>query len=310
PPLLQALAAAFLALPPGAAAAEPSPPAVVPQLLPAAAIRADFIALYRRLRDAHFDLYARNPRAAYDRLYARELAAIRGPETPLAVARRFQRFVAFGRVAHARIDFAYRAWADYLGRGGRAFPLILRVVDGRARLVADNSGQGRLVVGDEMVTLDGRPMRQWLALARRNLSADNEYITDALMELDLLMLLWLEAGPRTQFRLTVRREGHPPLRFILPARTRAELASATRAAPPRLDLAPRDRSWRLLSPVLAYLRPGAFYNAEAPERPYDNSGFRRFIDDAFGELLLSGATTLLIDLRDNPGGDSSFSDLM
>ncbi|MCE9523097.1 MAG: peptidase S41, partial [Alphaproteobacteria bacterium] len=38
--------------------------------------------------------------------------------------------------------------------------------------------------------------------------------------------------------------------------------------------------------------------------------FRQFIDTSFEALLKANAKTLVIDLRDNPGGDNSFSDLM
>jgi C-terminal processing protease CtpA/Prc len=61
----------------------------------------------------------------------------------------------------------------------------------------------------------------------------------------------------------------------------------------------------------AYLRPGPFYNGDpGATDPYDNAAFRRFIDTAFQGFLEGGADRLVIDLRDNPGGDSSFSDLM
>lgn len=38
--------------------------------------------------------------------------------------------------------------------------------------------------------------------------------------------------------------------------------------------------------------------------------FRQFIDGAFGKIRSANAQVLIIDVRDNPGGDNSFSDLM
>jgi C-terminal processing protease CtpA/Prc len=60
---------------------------------------------------------------------------------------------------------------------------------------------------------------------------------------------------------------------------------------------------------IAYLRPGPFYdNRDGADGPWDPSAFRLFIDRAFVDFRSARATRLLIDLRDNPGGDNSFSD--
>ena len=299
-------AAALLAATPLRAAPAPA----LDEIIPAADIRADFADLYRRVQFAHFNLYARADRATYDRLYRTSLASIRRPETRFEAARRFQRFVAFGRVAHARIDTAYQAWRAYREGGGTAFPLNLRVVDGRAFVIANESGLDTVAVGDRVISVDGRPVGEWLARARRNLSADTDYMANALLELDLPMLLWLEAGPRPSWRLRLRRANGTPATATIPARTREQMREAAAAQPPRLDLSASDKSARMIGEI-AYLRPGAFYDA-APDAadPYDNSNFRRFIDQAFARFLAAEARAVIVDLRDNPGGDSSFSDLL
>jgi C-terminal processing protease CtpA/Prc len=279
--------------------------------IPAETIRADFAALYEGLQAAHFDLYARTGRAAYDRLYARMRRSFTHPLPRFDVARRFQHFVAFGHVAHARIDEAYRAYAAYLAGGGKAFPLSLRVVGRRAFVVDDRSGATGIAVGDEVTHLDGRPIGTWLARCRRNLSADTDYMANALIELDLPMLLWLERGPSENFRLRLRRTDGRAAGLLLAARTRAEMQAVAAGRPQRLDLGASDQSAEIIAPGIAYLRPGAFYNAEpGAADPYDNRAFGRFIDSAFESFLAAGADRLIVDLRDNPGGDSAFSDLM
>ncbi|MEJ2273888.1 MAG: S41 family peptidase [Woeseiaceae bacterium] len=44
--------------------------------------------------------------------------------------------------------------------------------------------------------------------------------------------------------------------------------------------------------------------------PWDNAVFVAFVDRAFEYFLEAGATDLVIDLRQSPGGDNSFSDAM
>lgn len=311
---LAAATAALLLLPaagcvretPPSRAAEPVP---VERKLAPEALRADFADLYAGLKSAHYDLYARAGRADYDRLYADMLVDIRAPETRYQAARRFQRFAAFGRVAHARIDDNYRAWGAWLQGGGRAFPLTVRFRGNRA-FVAGGGGSA-IAAGDELIAVQGRSIAGWLGTAVSDISADTDYMAGALLELDLPMVLWLELGPRTAFDVTVRGRDGKSRALRIAARTREEMRSAAALESPRLDLAASDRTFSILPGNIAYLRPGAFYNSAAGATdPYDNKAFRAFLDTAFERFLAAGARSLIVDLRDNPGGDSSFSDHM
>lgn len=98
----------------------------------------------------------------------------------------------------------------------------------------------------------------------------------------------------------------------VPARTRTELEALGAAQAPRLDLERPLRDRRILAGNVGYLRPGPFYNTEARTgaEAWDVSGFRGFVDEAFGSFLAAGVQRLIIDLRGNPGGDSLFSDVM
>lgn len=279
--------------------------------LSAAEVRADLVQLYATLQQAHYDLYARVTRRDYDALYAETRAAIASPESPLEVATQLQRFVAFGRVAHARIDAIYDAFDRYTAAGGASFPLRFRIVGGRAFVTDNRSGVAAIERGDELVALDGRPIAHWVDRTTRDQSADTPYLAHALLERDFPGLLWLEIGPVARFTVEVRRGTGAPVSVVVPARTAAEQDSAARAQPPLLALDRTARRARMAGPQLAYLRPGPFYNADPGAiDEFDPHGFGRFVDAAFTEFLAAGATALVIDLRDNPGGDSSFSDLM
>jgi C-terminal processing protease CtpA/Prc len=77
-----------------------------------------------------------------------------------------------------------------------------------------------------------------------------------------------------------------------------------------LELDWDKREFRVLGDA-GYLRPGPFYNNEPnATNIWDPAPFRAFIDASFEALLKARARTLVIDLRDNPGGDNSFSDHM
>ncbi|MDX1998512.1 MAG: S41 family peptidase [Thermoanaerobaculia bacterium] len=278
---------------------------------PAEVVRADFAELYDRLRESHFDLYARRPKSEYDALYAEMQRGFdRALELP-AVQQAFQRFVAFGRVAHARIDEAGSAYEAFRAGGGKALALRIRVVAGKTYVVRNLSGNERIAAGDELIALDGQPLAEVLDRLGRHVSADNDYLRDTLFEMRFPALVWQEWGERASFRVTIGKPDGTRFDTEVLARSRAEAQAFDGQQPAALELDWSRREAKLLPDGVAYLRPGPFYD-DAPEaaNPWDPTSFVRFLDDAFERFLAAGATRLLIDLRDNPGGDNSFSDPM
>lgn len=288
------------------ASSAPAPETFAPETL-----RADFDDLYAGLRAAHYDLYARRDRDDYDARFRTMRAGFDRPLTPIQARVAFQRFVAYGNVAHARIDPPMDAWEAFRSAGGKAFPLLVRV-DGDAAYVLDGTaGLPGLAPGDRLETVDGMPALDWLGRMRAHVSADNDYMAWAQLELRLPLLAWLELGEVERFHATFSKPDGRRFALDVPARDRAAFEAAAEAAPPRFELDGNTREARMLDDGIAYLRPGPFYdNRPGADHPWDPTAFRRFIDAAFEDFRARGATRLLIDLRDNPGGDNSFSDHM
>lgn len=275
-----------------------------------AEVRADFAALYDGLKQAQFDAFAHTPKAELDRAYKAEVASFDRPMSLFDVQVRFQRFTARLRIAHARIEFPSAAYERYRAAGGKAFPLYVRVEDGHAYIFENGSGLDAIAPGDELVMLDGAPARKWLALAARNVSADTPYLSNSILEFDFPQLMWLERGPADAFAVRVRKPDGRVLDLTVPARTREELR-AVQARRPKTWLDDADkRDSRILAGGIGYLRPGPFYNPEPGGDMWDPATFKAFIDKSFQGFLDAKVGTVLIDLRENPGGDNSFSDPM
>lgn len=285
-------------------------PSAAAMVAPAAA-REDLRALYETLQAAHYDLHARRSREQYDARYAQLRAALTKPVPRDQLQLQFQGFVAYGNVAHASIAPPLDAWEAFRSGGGKAFPLLLRVDDGRVRVLEDLGGSPGVSPGDEVLAVDGREALAWLQPLRAQLSADNERLAHALMEPRLPLLAWVAYGERAAFELETLDAAGVRQALTVPALSRSDLEAAQPARPPRFELDASAREARLLDGGVAYLRPGPFYDhrPEAPH-PWDTAAFQRFVDDAFARFIQAGASDLLIDLRDNPGGDNSFSDLM
>ncbi len=287
-----------------------------PTWLNVTTIRADFEELYQRLQKAHFDLYARRAKPDYDRLYQRMRKGFDRPLPLTEVRERFQRFVAFGRVAHARIDEAGLAYEQFRVNGGKAFPLGIQVVQGRAFVTTNFSGDSRIALGDELIKIDAQPMPALLSELWDGLSADNQYMRDTLMEHSFSALLWRSKGTRKFFRVMIvsaqgKQKTTRPKEIQISARSRAEAEAFSKLQAQQLLPDWNEREAHVLANAVGYLRPGPFYNTdENASNPWDNSSFLRFIEEAFAKFSTEKCTKLLIDLRNNPGGDNSFSDAM
>ncbi len=288
-----------------------APAASAPATYSAQQVRADFDQLYAQLKASHYDLFARRSHADYDARFRQMRREIDQPLTPLQVRLRFQRFVAFGNIAHARIDPPGAAWDGFREQGGKAFPLYLRVVGGKAYIADDYSGRDDIAQGDQVLSVDSQPAMLWLARMREYVSADNDYMAWAQVETQLPLLTWMALGEATAFDVVLAKPSGARKQVKLDARTRAEFEAAASKRPSRFELDGNAREARLLDGGVGYLRPGPFYdNRSEAATPWDPTAFRAFIDDAFGKFIAAGASSVLIDLRDNPGGDNSFSDLM
>ncbi|MEO1369988.1 MAG: hypothetical protein AAFX50_22630, partial [Acidobacteriota bacterium] len=94
-------------------------------------LRDDLSSLYSQLRSAHFDLYAHTAKADYDARFEDLRTRLDRPLDAFDAAATFQRFMAVGRIGHARIDFPADAYAAYRAAGGTSPPFYFRVIDGR-----------------------------------------------------------------------------------------------------------------------------------------------------------------------------------
>lgn len=316
-PLASTLAVLVFAL--SACAAPPEPSASLPathalpapwsETIAAGDARADLAALYDGLKSAHYDLFAHRAEDEYDAKYAETYARLAAPVSRFELYLALQEFTAYGNVAHARIDFPNEVYGHFRDNGGKAFPIYLRIVEGRAYVGEDYSGLAEIAPGDEILALDGAPMADWLARTAEYISADTPYIAHSLLEFLFPMYLWVERGEVAAFDLVVRSGDGSKRSVRVAALTRAEQEAAAED-PAGFTIETYAREARMLDGGVAYLRPGPFFNFEDENAVWDNTTFAAFIDEAFGSFLDADATSLVIDLRDNPGGDNSFSDLM
>ena len=296
-PLLVAAAAALMLCAPTLA-----------QTLSGEEAREDLQALYTGLQDAHVDLYASTPRPVLDRAYDDLLASMTGPVETADLHLQLQQFTALIGHGHARVEGFDTAFYAHLENGGALFPLDFRIRDGAIVITGAPEGSG-LQAGDEILSLNGEPNTLWLRRVTRHISAETPALAYSTLERTSPYAMWVEYGGLTFWQVEV--DGPNGHRIV----DVEAIDYATYAAQPLERTGPDlpGHEARMLSEDIAYLRPGPFFDPDAysPAQAYAPeavAAFVDFIDTSFETFIERGADTLILDLRQNPGGSNSFSD--
>lgn len=270
------------------------------------AARADLDSLYRSLQSAHYNLYVYRPKSQYDVYFQEVSSRLSGSMSRLDLIREFQPFLAFGNIGHARIEFPVAEYIRAAQDGGTVLPFDIRIDGERVFVSYSHLGAGSLIQpGVELLEFGGKPISEVVARASRYVSGERPYMVNAQLERFFPRWLWLAEGNLSAVNVSGRNAGGArfseiikglPIREIEPLKS--EWTEALSA-----------REVRIIDQSTAYLRPGAFYNLDGGDS-MDLGSFEKFINDAFVKIKVAKSQALIVDLRDNPGGDNSFSDLM
>lgn len=249
------------------------------------------------LIDAHYNLYAYTTEQEFDAAYAEVKGSIGSDSLSLLeTINRFQRLISVVNNGHTEIDFPGQSYGEYAYAGGTVFPLEIAFEYGKALVRKNWSGNERIPVGSEVLRINGVPMAEIRSKMYPQIAAERPYFKNVKIELySFPRFYWQVFGEQDDFEVEIRAEGAVK-KYTLEAvgviegyeMKRTEVLNA------EMKLKYFERA--------AYLNPGNFSGEEQT--------YQRFIDSAFTEIKKRKFKNLIIDLRNNGGGDNSFSDYL
>ena len=271
--------------------------------------------LHITLEQAHFDLYAHRSREEYRNLLNEIYSSIEGPQSRLDMAKIVQRYVAYGKIGHAKAEVGFKEFVSHIGSAGKFLPVFIRVEEDQVFLTRPSNEDRTAAAGDELKALNGRDIFTLLDKLGEFVSAERDEMRNALMEESFPALLWLELGDVNFATLTLAKAGNEIQNIEIKSVDYPTYASIRENSPTKtLSTEFGTRDYQILDNGIAYLRPGPFVDLEAnvdeTDPSYSGDRYFDFIDEAFVEINNSGASDLIIDLRHNPGGNNNFSDAM
>jgi hypothetical protein len=267
-------------------------------------IRADFEFMYEGLQSANFDLYAFTDRSEFDTRYRDIREDLDQPMTRFDAEMLFQQFVALANQSHTNVESDYSAFFAHLAEGGTVFPLDIAVDEGQLLVTGNASGVSKIIPGDRITAIDGEQVSRVLPRLISHISAESPEFAYVLLETYMPLVIWLELGRVDATTVSIdHADGSKGVYDISTAPDESQASGKTDRP---YSLGGRDA--RMLTETVAYLRPGPFSNTDPEANPLDTTKYLDFIDAAFKDFMENQAEHLILDLRDNPGGNNDFSD--
>jgi len=271
--------------------------------------------MYETLEESNYDLFARVKKEEMDRAYHAINNSINDSLTFLETYRLFQPFVAKAGMSHCNISKPWYAYMiTYLEQGGTVFPLSLHFSKGKVYVKDIFSPNTSISKSDEVLSINEVPMDQYMTEFYKSMSGPSDYYKESIIEAySFPRLNWIVYDECKEFKLKIKKSDGEELDVILDALSAKDFEAQLEKL--SSDDKQEDREFHMINNTLAYLRPGKFSNANGngdvqDQNTWDNSEFCQFIDSAFLEFNKNGSKNLILDLRDNLGGDNSFSDYM
>lgn len=266
------------------------------------ALQADFEQLYIGLLDAQYDPFHQVAPSELASAYRQYLSQLDRPMTLRQASALFQQFTALTKTAHTRVEFPIELYRAHLADGGKTLPIYLNISE-EAVLVDEYYGAEPLSQ-TQIISVDGRPVHEWLEPYRELISADNDRLLNVMLGMQMPGMIWWHEGEQPSYTFEVLNANGDLVELVVSTTTfdRQVLFYDDDSDEPL-------RSFDVLNERYGYLKPGPFYNAEG-ENPWDAGNFKEWIDQAFESFNALATEVVVVDLRNNPGGTNSFSDHM
>jgi C-terminal processing protease CtpA/Prc len=259
----------------------------------ATALVADFDAWMSGMRALNPDLSIRVDLQVLNEKAARIRAELTKPMSRREAWQHFARLNPYLRDGHAGVQMpGYReALEAHLKAGGHVVPMEVRfAADGSLRVFTVAAGEAVIMPGDRVLAINGHDTAQMVAAMMLVSISDTPSSQQAWLEHRFAMLYWYLFGDTGQYDVDVQSAEGCPHRVRTMGGT--TLPEALRPQ----NTAEELFGWRILSGNIGYLRVDGFDGDQL-------DAFTAFARTAFAALKARKIRALIIDVRENSGGD-------
>ncbi len=265
-------------------------------------VKSDFEYLYKALQETHYNLFAYTSKEDYDSAYFALKASITKDSLSLIeTTSLFQKLVSFSNTGHCEIDYPISSYIRYAQNNGTVFPLELAFENNKVFIRKNISSDKSIIIGDEILAIDGKPITEIQKELYPFVSAEREYFKNAKIEFYSFPRLFYQLnGKKDNWLIQIKNTENETISINLSAITVMDYESNRNG-----EVVNSQKLFKYFDDV-AYINPGPFGSAEINGEKL----FKQFVDSVFVDIRTKRIKNLIIDLRNNPGGHNVYSDYL
>ena len=253
--------------------------------------------LRKSLEEAHYNLYAYVTKNSFDENFEKVKSSIKKDSLSLLeTTSLFQSVISKANNGHTEIWFPSSSYAEFAYSGGTIFPLEIAIEEGKALIRKNWSGKDSLEIGAQIISINNQPITEILVKMYPLISAERQYFKNAKLELITFpRLYWQVFGEEKDFIIETKKNNTITKHQIKSIDILEDYEYK------RNDISFGKRELQFINQS-AYLIPGNLSG--------DIVKYERFIDSSFVEINKRKLSNLIIDLRNNLGGDEPFGNYL
>jgi hypothetical protein len=269
----------------------------------------DFHILKQALEEGHSGVYRYSSKADMDRVFERAEKSIDRPMDAYEFYRVLARVIAAVKCGHTGVQSPEEMRKEILGQ---LLPLEVRILDRRVFVYRDFSSAEHDLAGKEIVAINGVPASKIVAAILETTPGDGDVMTSrqaAASGWRFCTQLVSLMGMRSPYDVTLadhKTKREQKARIV--GMELSKLREASRAAYPQDQPKPRPGELEFLDDgkiaVMKIRQFGGLVDVE------QRKGLKPFFKESFEEIQAKGSKSLVIDLRNNGGGQDELGKLL
>ena len=257
--------------------------------------------LKKSLEQTHYNLYAFISKAEFEENVDNiENSIPKDSLNLLEVTSIFQRIISKANTGHAEIDFPVQSYIQYAKSNGTLFPIELALENGNAYIRKNLSNDDQFKNGMQIISINDVEINEILEKLYLQLSAERTYFKNAKLEFwSFPRLYWQVYGEQKTFRIEIK-SSTKRVTHSIDAISVGDFESRRNG-----EILNEKRMFDVIENI-AYLNPGPF----STKSDENIDSFKKFIDSSFIKIKEKNVDTLIVDFRNNSGGDNDYSEYL
>ncbi len=262
-------------------------------------LREDFNFLMNNFESIHPNIYSYTSKKDIDLMRKDVLEGLNKPMSRQEFALKITPIISALKDGHTNLILPNKQRTEYLNAGGGIFPFIVRIFDNKVYIRSNLSSDNTIKVNSEIISINGIDIKIILKEMRKYFSAELDHFADIRVELSFGRLLWYLYNFENNYLLELKYN---------------EIVFNSNISGINLE---KFNEMNAKQNNMNNSKPFSYYQIEGTSigvidfkmMTYKNK-FKNFLDSTFTAIKKNNIQHLIIDIRQNGGGNSQLAEML